>query len=400
MRVHLMIFSLLLATIQIACSDDCFDADDPCPNDMVSDDTGCVWDSCAGEFTGNKLPCWYVGKSIGIPQLVGAQAEQLAYTKATEEIGVTPMGEVWIYDLNSGEHRQLVGEGRRCYFLSTDLDKVAWLELMAYDEEENVWVSDAFVQDITTDQIWHVPNVEGVKTSEFSVSDDMIAIVETRSLICDIKQENRNDIYLYDLQSGEKTLAVEAQIGEFNALRPRLAGNRMVYWRTPGACGYNLSELRLYDIPTGRDTLVADLTGIMTGPMQADYVFHFDGQWAVIWMGSEIGAYEVDTGRFLEITKCSIGDCHTYSGDGIVVYDRWGIDGKDQRQLFAYEFESGQTKQLTFLRPVYDSALPYSMRGHRLLWGEGRGKTKTDSCGTTREATGKTILFFWKDIEF
>ncbi|MBN2499075.1 MAG: hypothetical protein JXR96_31090, partial [Deltaproteobacteria bacterium] len=150
---------------------------------------------------------------------------------------------------------------------------------------------------------------------------------------------------------------------------------------------------------SGQERMIDDLTHVMTAPMDFGYEFHFDGHWAVMWMGSAIGAYDVDSGRFEEVTRCSAGDCHTYYGDGIVAFDRSGDDGLDQHQLFVYSLESGAEEQLTFLRPYYDVAIPQSMLGRRLLWSEGRGKAIADLCGNKREPTGRTALYFWKDIE-
>ncbi|MBN2498548.1 MAG: hypothetical protein JXR96_28410, partial [Deltaproteobacteria bacterium] len=65
-----------------------------------------------------------------------------------------------------------------------------------------------------------------------------------------------------------------------------------------------------------------------------------------------------------------------------------------------FNLETGRSTQLTHLRPFYDIAEPRSMAGRRLLWSEFRGESIEDACGNERKATDRTMLLFWKDIEF
>ncbi|MBN2492971.1 MAG: hypothetical protein JXR96_00165 [Deltaproteobacteria bacterium] len=370
---------------------ECFDPDDPCPNDMVSDESGCVWDRCAGGFYGELVPCWHTERGAGVYTLAGSRGQYLAYQN----------GEVWVYDLELEEHRRISPDStHNCFdFLQTDGDRVAWLETMEYEPK---WVIDVYAADVATGRQWHVPNPESLYTSDFSISGDSIALLERSDLVCDdMFEATKRTLYLYDLETEQKTLLIDPDPEEHDVAAPSISGDRLVYWRATGRCsGRARSEIWFMDLVTGEERMIDDLTNIWSPPVPCDYDYSFNGRWIVFWMGSSIVAYDVENGEKVEVTRCSIGDCHNFLEGGVVAFDRANEGGKIQRQVHLYELDTGHSMQLTHLRPYYDVAEPRGMAGRRLLWSEFRGESIEDACGNERRATGRTMLLFWKDIEF
>ncbi len=383
---------------------DCFDPDEPCPIDMVSDETGCVWDRCSGDFTGNPIPCWFAepGVEVGYFKLAGSQAQYLAYIKKMDEFGSEMLGQVWLYDLETEEHRPISEEGRMCYRIRADGDRIGWLEMVEYEKgSAKRPVVDACVKDIVTGEEWRVPNPEELRTIRFSLSGDRIVVNEIKDEKCEIATSLRQDLWIYDLNTRQKSILASAVPGSYKVVSGEVCGDLAVYWKIGGACGKEaIYQLWLKDLNTGEEKLVEEMNSIVLAVAStADNIFQFDGKWAVGWMGNRMMAWDVETGESREVTPCN-RDCRLHLDNGIVAYDRYGEDGLTQRQLYVAEIATNEKRRLTDLRPYYDSAGPVSFQAGRLLWAEGRGKSIYDSCGNVRHPEGKTGLYFWKDIEF
>lgn len=387
----------------------CFDPDDPCPNDMVTDESGCVWDQCSGEFTGNLIPCWWADPALQTADftLGGPRSQYIVYTRFIEEFAMEYLGQVWLYDLETGEHRQITEDGKMCYRPAADGDRVAWLEAVEYSYEPGVgltFISDVHVKDLATGQEWHVPNPDEAESSGISISGDNVAFDEMLMGLCEDGQWSTiQSVWVYDLQANQKKLVAAAEMGVHNVGGAELSGIEIVYWEMPsGVCAHGRHPYRLYhvDLDSGDKRMVADF-GLLNLPIGGvEWLFNFDGEWAVVNRWSHLEAWNVHTSESVEVTPCYTGGCHNYLSNGFVAFDRSDESGPDQWQVYVVEIATGREQQITTMRPYYDSASPISFLGHRLLWAEGRGRTAYDDCGGERLATGKTSLFFWKDIEF
>lgn len=404
LRLFAVVTTVFLEGCTPSCNGNCFDPDDPCPNDMVTDESGCLWDRCSGPFTGNLIPCWFAepGLKVGELILAGSRAQHLAYSRILDESRLHPMGEMWLYDLESRAHTRLSEEGRMCYMLGAQGDRVGWVEVENYGPGFQYWdaVFLIHVKDIVTGAEWRFPIPEKTKPISFSFSGDFLVVNRLWEQMCDGYLENFRDVWLYDMQTGEKSL-VAGEFGKPCASGARIHGNRIAYWKHWGCCGQEDLKYQIWerDVVTGVDRLVVD-TGENVAPIDASFLYGFDGKWEVVWLYSHVRAYDLDTGESKEVTRCSIGDCHLAVGDGLVAYERQGEDGFVQRQSYVAELATGRKLKLTNLRPYFDGSVPWSMSGHRLLWGESRGKLTMDDCGNTRDTDGRTELWFWKDIEF
>ena len=77
----------------------CLDPKDPCPNDMQTDESGCGWDRCAGDFTGNLIPCWFTDpalEDVSYFKLAGARAQYVAYVKKADVYAAKMLGPIWL----------------------------------------------------------------------------------------------------------------------------------------------------------------------------------------------------------------------------------------------------------------------------------------------------------------
>ncbi len=385
---------------------DCFDPDDPCPNDMVTDETGCTWDRCStGDFNGNLMPCWYTepGKEeVGYFELAGSRAQYLAYVKKADEHAYM-LGQIWLYDMETGEHQPLTEEGRMCYRIKADGDRIGWLEMVEYEKgSAKPPVVDVCVKDIVTGEEWRVPNPDKLKSLMFSLSGDRVVVNERGKEYewCEVSTTVRRDLWTYDLETRQKTILASAEYGSHIASKGEVHGDRAVYWKVRGYCGEEvINQLWMKDLVTGEEKMIAEMNKApQAANITSDNDFQFDGKWAVAWIGINMVAYDVETGESKEVTPCN-KDCRLQVDQGIVAYDRYGEDGLDQRQVYVQEIATGEKRKLTDLRPYYDSSGPKSFHNGRLMWYERRGYGIT-KCGVTRMPTGWTSLYFWKDIEF
>ncbi len=377
---------------------DCFDPDDPCPNDMVSDESGCVWDRCSGEFTGNLLPCsFFLDFEHGVADtsLAGEDADLLAFVERKFEhlaYGFLT-GPIWLYDIEHDQKSLLTEEDRACFDMQVDGNRIAWNEIPEGGVGEGkLPATDVFVKDIVTGEQWHVPNPDGRDTQCFSLSGDDLVLTEMEYIQCDVSYRQSADLYHYDLRTREKTLLDGAVRGEYMLTRSAVADRRVVYLRSSGACSGPGQWARLRDLDSGEDYELVSFPGSRI------FFFDFDGRWFVYSTIATIEAIDVDTLEHVEVTRCGHGDCIFRLEQGRLLYDRHGEDGLDQYQLYVKEVDSEQRTKITDLRPYYDNGVPRDFESGRLLWKESRGRTIYDECGGMRSDEGVTWLVFWKDL--
>jgi hypothetical protein len=390
---------------------DCFDPNDPCPGDMVSDDSGCVWDQCAGDFTGTLIPCWMTEVEEGITQimLAGERGEYIAHIRAGAKYN---RGSIWVYNIETEEAQKLDVDTDTTFFLQADGSRLAWIETGGYridgDETEKYELAKVF--DLDTQQIWEIPNPELNDITLISISGDDVVVTEEIQVVCDdFTFSHRGTIWHYDLSSQEKKLIADSVMGESTVYSGQVSNGRVMFYRQVGYCSGEIipAELREYNLETEEDQLVESFDSLSkrpilsyVGPGHDLLTTDFKGSWYLALAGGTIRAWNIDTSSSTVVTNCYIGDCHFALGDGYVAFDIYGEDGLTQRQVYAVNLDTDEELKLTNLRPFYDGAMPKSMKGVRLLWGEGRGETNRDDCGNTRDASDRTGLFFIRDFEF
>ncbi len=375
---------------------DCLDPDDPCPNDMVADESGCVWDRCSGEFTGNLLPCsFFLDFEHGVADtsLAGEDAEYLVFVEIKKDIGIFNAGPIWRYEIDTGSMTRLTTEDRMCYKLQVKGNRIAWREEIEGAEGDGpLSVTDVFAMDIVTGEQWHVPNPDGRDTQCFSISGDDLVLTEMEYIQCDVSYRQSADLYHYDLRTREKSLLDGAVRGEYMLTRSAVADRRVVYLRSTGACSGPGQWVRLRDLDSGEDY------ELVSSPGPRIFFFDFDGRWFVYSTGATIEAIDVDTLEHVEVTRCGHGGCIFRLDQGKVLYDLAGEDGLVQQQLYLEELGGEQRTRLTDLRPYYDGVTPTDFEAGRMLWRETRGRTIFDECGGMRSNEGMTWLVFWKDL--
>jgi len=387
---------------------ECLDPDDPCPGDMVTDDSGCVYDRCAGEFSGTLVPCWYAGRIgmvVGRVRLAGADAEQLAYVRQGDEFEHRRFGQILTYDLATGEHGPLTAEGENTrYGLRGDARRIAWSELASaeYQKTEGcIPRSDVHVLDLETGEAWQLPNPEQAECADISLSGDRVVYRATQTAPADRGQVLRTDIWMTDLRSGERTRIAGATTEEARLGSPRVHGERVAYWRGPPASaeGTAPSQLRLLELGTGEETTVDSVDGLAPPVFgTGEKSFLLAGDRAVVRLWDRLRVYDLSTGEAQDPIECGLEDCHPLLEQGQLVYERHDPETHTV-QLYQHELKAGVVHQLTDLRPRLDAVLPLSLLGGRVLWKEHRGDWLVDRCGNERPATGRTPLWLWTDLD-
>lgn len=390
----------------------CFDG--PCPGNRVEDNTGCVWDGCA-EIIGNKIPCWYMDPQYETASsrndnwfsLVGDRSQYIAYVREQDDYGYLKFGPLYLYDLESGEHRKISGDGELCMNPKGDGSRIAWIEVTWDEETMQRPTSMLHVLDLDTEQRWEVPGSDGAQVENYDLSGDHAVITELSQYDCGADGpgfETRRDIWLFTLSSGIRSLVAESVLGAYSHGPSRTNGDLVAFWRLGGFCGGEGGHtLWLHDIETGSSRLLDDI-GMATikSSGRYNYNFHFDGKWLVTKDGktNTLIAYDVETNSRQTISECGFADCQNQFQDGLVVYERSNEDGKIQTQLHIADLRTGERKQLTNLRVALDDLVLTSMKGRRALWSEDRGQLVDDGCGNTRHVDDRTPLWVWMDIEF
>jgi hypothetical protein len=379
---------------------DCFDPDDPCPNDMVSDESGCVWDRCSGEFTGNLLPCsFFLDFEHGVigTSLAGEDAELLAFVERKFEHPAYGFltGPIWLYDIEHDQKSLLTEEDRACFDLQVDGTRIGWQEVPETGiGDEHSPAANIHVMDIMSGEHWLVEDPEIGVNKDFRLAGDDLVFTVSHWIQCDVSFEFSEELYHYDLRTREKKLLEGAIYGEYGISVATVKGGRVVYGRFAGqSCGPSADvSYRLRDLDSGEDYELVSFPGSRI------FFFDFDGRWFVYSTIATIEAIDVDTLEHVEVTRCGHGDCIFRLEQGRLLYDRHGEDGLDQYQLYVKEVDSEQRTKITDLRPYYDNGVPRDFESGRLLWKESRGRTIYDECGGMRSDEGVTWLVFWKDL--
>ncbi|MBN2492940.1 MAG: hypothetical protein JXR96_00010 [Deltaproteobacteria bacterium] len=382
--------------------EDCFDPDDPCPNDMFIDELGCAWDRCSNEFTGEQVPCWYTSLPMLSSwfTLAGSGARYIAYVRDAEPELNGVEGEIWLYDLETGEDTPLVeGAERRCFWLRSDGDRLGYLERMN-DEVGSESIVDACVKDIETGEEWRIPNPRQRYTRSISMSGDRVAVTEYEYMEDCIGGSNLGEVFLFDLATVEKVLVSGSEIGTYKSTNAEIGGDRIAFWKVRGACpeGTMNDQLWIYDIESGHESLYREWENVFLSDDCMD--FQIEGSWIVLHHNN-IYAFDIESGQELHVTSCGYADCGFLVSEGMVAYVRRGEDGLDQLQTHVFELESGQHRQMSDMWPYFDGSAPTSFKDGRLMWSEVRGNGLGDGCGNYRGTDPHpTEMLFWKDIEF
>ncbi len=394
----------------------CLDPNDPCPNDMVTEQ-GCTYDRCAGSFTGNLIPCFYIGDEHGPVWwfLAGARSQYLAYRtynegrlQGSETYPDHPYGSVWLYEIATGERRRISAEGAKAFYLRTAGSKVAWLEYVSFEVNPKTGgirnlVTDVRVYDTETGQEWHVENTRGAEWADLGVSDRWAIFNERRSGYCENHNPyDVNDLWAYELSTNRLVKIDESDLDTVVLGYPRLDGDRVITTKlSPGVCKDENREMWFwqYDLASGAALRLRKPDAPLSPTSSDDRRMErdFEWPWFVARTSGTITAWNFETGAAFEITGCSRDDCNVVLGNGKVAYDRYGEDGLSQRQLYLFDLATWKKTRLTNLRPYYDGAGPGDLKANRLFWGERRGYD-IFSCGYTRKATGVTPLWFWIDV--
>lgn len=398
----LALIILVLGLCLSACplDENCFDPDDPCPNNMIEDEYGCVWDHCAGEvFWGERIPCLAEDEHDNLAwwTLVGEHAQYLAYVRdATVEDGTR--GPIWLYDLETGEQRMITDPGRRCTLVRSGGNWIGCLEEGEFIGMHTV-ASDLLLVNVATGSQWQVPNGERNRIASYSISGERAAMVFRHEFICSGTGFSWDQVWVFDLISGELSMIADSVEESYRSTNAEIAGDVVAYWRWTGLCSDEYwSELRFYDLTTGEDSLFKRWNYRVSGNNYDTGDFGFDGQWVAMDEGSGIRAYAIDGSREIDVAYCPFA-CDINLSKGNIAYTQSGADGLDQLQVHVFDLETEIDTQVTFGRPFWDGASVQSLLGDRLLWGEGRGHNVWDDCGNFRPGSSQKLLF-WKDIDF
>jgi len=410
---------LLLAGCTWSCGTEpekphCLDPNDPCPNDMVTEQ-GCTYDRCAGTFTGNLIPCFYINDEHGPAWwfLAGPRAQYIAYrtyNEGSEAYPLHPYGSVWLYEILTGERRKISPEGSKAYYLRTGGSKVAWMEYVSFEVNPTngsikKLVTDIRVFDTETGQEWHVENTRGTEWENLDISDRWAIFSEIRMGYCENgKPYYVRDLWAYELSTERLVKLDESELNTVVLGYPRLDGERVITTKlSPGACTEAIDRRHtfwLYELKTGEAKPLRE-PGAPLSPTSSDdrrQEIDFQWPWYVARTSGTVTAWNFESGDAIEITACGRDDCGVVLDNGKVAYDRYGEDGLSQRQLYVFDLATRKKTRMTNLRPYYDGAGPGDFKANRLFWGERRGFDILDACGYSRKATGKTPLWFWKDI--
>ncbi len=402
--ILLLLWLLCSSACQDPFNDDkqCFDPDDPCPNDMIVDELGCYRDQCPGDvFWGERVPCFWQGTEEDhyYWTLVGEGGRYLAYVQdMTEESGIE--GPIWLYDLESGETRMLTEPDRLCTKLRADGNRIAWIEI-GEETEYGPNARDVYIKDVVTGEEWQVPNPNRRWIDAHSIGGDHVSVVEVSYISCQ-GYTAWDQIWVYDLVSGERTMVADSMMEEeerYSAMNAEVADGKVAYWHRGGLCGGDsFSQLRIYDIETRENRLFKEWSYSIS--MDHDsYEFLFDGKWLVYNDSSRFNAHTIDGTRVIEGPVCPFGGCLLHLSSGMVAYALEGEDDLKQTQTYVFDLESEQIMRITDLRPYFDKGSPQYFLDGRLVWSEFRGKTISDDCGDTHPGY-PGLMLFWKDIEF
>ena len=228
-----------------------------------------------------------------------------------------------------------------------------------------------------------------------------MAYTTTQTEPTDRCQVLRTDLWVHDLTTGELFAIAGAEIGEARLGSPRLSGDRVAYWRGPPASaeGSPPCELRVRDLQTGAETTI-DSVGGPAPPVfgTGENSFQLDGDRAVVRLWDRLRVYDLSAGEAQDLIECGLEDCHPLLEQGRLVYERHDPE-TETVQLYLHELKTGAVHELTDLRSRLDAVLPLSLLSGRVLWKEYRGDWLTDRCGNERPATGRTPLWFWRDLD-
>ncbi|MBW2702818.1 MAG: hypothetical protein JRF33_18505 [Deltaproteobacteria bacterium] len=393
---------LMLGLCLSACSLDknCFDPDDPCPNNMIEDEYGCVWDHCAGEvFWGERIPCLAEDEHDNLAwwTLVGAHAQYLAYVRdATAEDGTR--GPLWLYDLETGEQRSITESERRCTWVRASGNWVGCIEIGEY-VGAYTRASDLLLVNVVSGVEWQIPNEERMQIASYSISGDRVVFVRRSEFYCASMNLPWDQVWVFDLTTGELSLIADSVEESYRSTNAEIAGDVVAYWRVAGLCsGEYWSQLRMYNTASGVDSMFKEWSYHVYVDNNSLNDFAFDGQWVAMDEGSGIRAYAIDGSREIDVAYCPLA-CDFNLSNGKVAYTQSGADGLNQLQVHVFDLETETDAQVTFGRPFWDGASVQSLLGNRLLWGEGRGHNVWDDCGNFRPGSSQKLLF-WKDIDF
>jgi len=422
--MHCLLAAALWATMGCAggCSENhngnpdaaCDGEPDPCPNDMTSNASGCVWDRCAPAFGGTLLPCFWttdaLTKGVVFYALAGERWHKAVYLRGLETTPDLFLGEVWTLDLETGQEQQVSETGKSAFQPVADEQRIAWWELVpeAGGIPRHALLT---VYDLNSGEIQRADNPEHAFPSSLSISGSRLVYSMWRDELCEDPQGlmtmgRRHDLWLYDTgtqlrESLEATIA-----GDSVAYAGMIVGDVVAFVRASGFCAQTRKkELYILDLSTAGRRLVADLESIgamATGDLASSRdSLAFDGSQVVARVfGSRVVAIGGDTGNTRVLVPfCGTGGCHIRLGDGFVAYELDGENDQTYRRTHVTWLESGESELVTDIRPYHDASAPMAAAGHRLLWWEQRGESIRDACGVDRPATGRTALYLWKDLQ-
>jgi len=398
LAIMLLVLGLCLPACPLV--DDCFDPDDPCPNNMLEDEYGCVWDHCAEDvFWGERIPCMAEEEHDNLAwwTLVGEESQYLAYVRdATEEDGIR--GPLWLFDFETGEQRMITGLDRKCTLIRSGGDWIGCLEEGEFIGPHTV-ASDLLLVNVETGHEWQVPNEERKYIASYSISGERVAMVFRHEHICSGTGALWDQVWLFDLPTGELSMIADSVEEGYRSTNAEMADDVVAYWRVSGLCsGEYWSQLRMYNTLTGEDSLFREWSYQVYINNYSINDFAFDGQWVAMDEGSGIHAYSIEGSREIYVAYCPLA-CHFRLSNGKVGYTQSGGDGLIQLQVHVFDLETETDTQVTFGRPFWDGASVQSFLGDRLLWGEHRGENTWDDCGNFRPGSSDRMLF-WKDFDF
>ena len=380
---------------------DCFDPDDPCPNNMLEDEYGCIWDHCGGdEFWGERIPCLDTdpNDTMAYWTLVGDDSRYMAYVEdMTDENGVA--GPLWIHDFVNGEQRRITEADSKCIRPRAEGNRIGCLEVGEYIGSA-MRAADLLILDVVTGEQWQIPNSERKGIVSYSISGDQVVFVARHQFVCSGIGQAWDQVWIYDLVTREKQMIADSVENESRATNAEIADGVVAYWRWSGLCSDDYwGELRLYDLASGEDRLFKQWTSHLSGDNNRFNDFGFDGAWLAFEVAGGIRAFSVDGIHEIDVAWCKFL-CDINLSEGKIAYTQQGADGLDQTQVHVFDLATEVDSQITDVRPYYDGASVHGFLNGRLLWSEVRGLwTLFDDCGNVRVGTSSELLF-WKDIEF